>query len=196
MPTLGWTESVPSNTSAVNQYPAFAKSVWTSISLGMAVEHYWNASGGGSDASIGELLPGSSRAFVAALSASSAPNSQMTGRLFLTSDTSRLLVYDSSGTYLVGTPFLQEHATDAKTGYWLRQSGSYTTTVTSGTTLVTFSVPYAAAPQVWQSQDNALWLTGVVTLSTGFFTSTWSALAAGTVNVYWESLGTVSSTSY
>lgn len=197
MPTIGWSESVPSNSSQVVQYPTFAKSIWTAISLGMAVEHYWNASGGGSDASIGDLLPGSSRAFVAAQSASSAPNSQMTGRVFLASDISRLFVYDSSGTYMVGTPFFQEHLISSGTGYWLRQSGSHTTTATTGSTLITFGIPYLSTPYVWQTTDNAQWLVGITTIVTGAtFTSTWSALAAGTVNVYWEALGKVSSSSY
>jgi len=196
MPTLGWTETVPSNTSPVYHYPPFAKSVWTSISLGMAVEHYWNASGGGSDASIGDILPGGSRAYVAAQSASSVPNSQHSGRLFLTSDTSKLLVYDSSGTYLVGSAVFQEHVTDAKTGFWVRQTGSYTTTVTNGSLAITFGIPYNAAPRTWQTSDNAQWLLGVTGEATTGFTSRFSALAAGTMTCYWESLGTVSSVSY
>ena len=195
MPTIGWVESVPSNTSTVGQYPAFIKSVWTAISAGMAVEHYWNASGGASDASAGDLLPGGTRAFIATQSASSLP-SQGTGRLFIAGDVSRLFAYDSSGTYLAGTSFFQEHALSPGASYWVRQTGSFTTTQTSSTTVVTFPIPYAAAPYVFQTADNVQWLTGIVTIAAGTFTSTWSAMAAGTVNVYWEALGQVSSASY
>ena len=196
MSNVTWVESVPSNASAVGHYPSFAKSIWTSISLGMATEHYWNASGGASDASTGELLPGGSRAFFAAQSASSAPNSQYSGRLFLASDVSRLFAYDSSGTYMVGTPFFQEHVTNPGVGYWVRQTGSYTTDVTAGFLAITFGIPYGAVPKLWQSVDNASWLLGVTGEATTGFTSRFSALAAGTVVVTWESLGTVSSASY
>lgn len=196
MPTIGWTEGIPSNASTVGSYPAFIKSVWTAISQGMAVEHYWNGSGGGSDGSTGDLRAGGSRAFVAAQSASSIP-SQGTGRLFLASDVSRLFAYDSSGTFLVGTPFFQEHATSSGTiGYWVRQSGSYTTTQTSGTTTVTYPIPYAQTPSIWQTVDNASWLLTTSGEGADNFVSRFSALAAGTVVVYWESLGLMSSASY
>ena len=199
-----WVETVPSGTSTVGSFPAWSHTMLSAIGSGLGLEHYWPGSGGGSDASIGELLPGGSRAFVAAQSASSAPNSQMTGRLFLASDASRLFVYDSTGTYLVGTAFGGEHASDAGTaGYWVRQSGSFTTTDSSGNTDVTFPVPFVATPVIIQninaSGGAVIIFLGTVTSQTSAsaFRSAWSALAApGSFTVAWEALGIVSSASY
>lgn len=90
----------------------------------MAVEHLWDGTGGASSNSRGRMAAGGSRAFFDVRSNSSAPNSQMTGRLFFASDTSALLAYDSTGTYQVGTPFYDEHATSALTNYYVRQASS------------------------------------------------------------------------
>lgn len=195
MAISAWSEAIPSGASAVGAFPAYARAVWAAISAGLAVEHVWSGSGGGSDASAGDLRPGASRAFVAMQSASSAPASTA-GRAFFTSDTTRLLLYDSTGTYLGGTPFLDEMATDAGTGVWVCQAGSYSTTVT-GNTQVTFPIPFLSAPKVWQTVDNALWLTTQGVPNASFFGSQTSALAggAGTVVVSWEALGTVSARS-
>lgn len=198
-----WVESVPSGTSTVGSFPAWSHTMWSAVGAGLGVEHYWPGSGGGSDVSIGELLPGGSRAFFAAQSASSAPNSQMTGRMFLASDASRLFVYDSTGTYLVGTAFFGEHAASADSGYWARQSGSFTTTDSSGVTDVTFPVSFTTTPYVTQTINAnggaAIILLGTVTSQTSAsaFRSAWSALAApGSFTVAWEALGLVSSASF
>lgn len=195
MAISAWTEAVPSDTSTVGTFPAYARAVWAAISAGLAVEHFWPGSGGGSEASAGDLRPGASRAFVDVRSASSAP-SPTVGRALFTSDTTRLLLYDSTGTYLGGTPFLDEVATDAGAGVWTCQAGSYSTTVT-GNTQVTFPIPFLSAPKVWQTVDNALWLTTQGVPNASFFGSQASALAggAGTVVVSWEALGTVSARS-
>lgn len=199
-----WVETVPSGTSAVGNFPAWTHTLLGAIGSGMGLEHNWPGSGGGSDVSIGDLLPGGSRAFVDVQSASSAPNSQMTGRLFLASDASRLFIYDSTGTYLVGTAFGGEHATDAGTsGYWARQSGSFTTTDSSGNTDVTFPISFVTTPVIIQninaSGGAAIIFLGTVASQTSAsaFRSAWSALAApGSFTVAWEALGLVSSASY
>ena len=195
---MTWTESVPSGTSLVGQFPDYAKSIWTTLALGMAKEHFWPGSGGGSDASIGELLPGGTRAFFAAQSASSIP-SQGTGRFFLASDVSRLFVYTSTATFLVGTPFYDECRSHASGGYMGRQMGSFATTATSGTTVVTFPTAYSAVPQVYQSCSTAVVLLSRQGVAAGQFVSAWSALAAtggASFTVFWESLGTISSASF
>jgi len=200
MAISAWTESIPSGTSTVGTFPAYARAVFAAITAGMAVEHYWNGSGGGSDASTGDLLPGASRAFFAAQSDASAP-AQNIGRVFLASDTSRLLLYDSSGTYLGGTPFLAEHATSANTSYWVRFTGSYSTTATTGSTAITFPTPFVnTIPAVFQSIDTDIWTVAATPIGNGLsaFSSYVSIIALGgaTVTVRWEAIGTVSSASY
>lgn len=193
-----WTETVPSGTSLVGQFPDYAKSIWTTLALGMATEHFWPGSGGGSDASIGELLPGGSRAFVAAQSASSLP-AQGSGRFFLASDVSRLFVYTSSTTVLAGTPFFDETLANPSGGLMARQTGSFATTATSGTTTVTFATAYSAVPQVYQSCSTNVILFSRQGVTAAQFVSAWSALAAtggASFTIYWESLGTMSSASF
>jgi hypothetical protein len=144
-----WTETVPSITSQVGQFPRYAQSVWTSIAIGLARSLYWDGSGNASVASAGGLAPGGSRAFFDVRSNSSAPNSQMTARAFLCSDTSRLYMYDSNATYLAGTPFLEEYQTGPAQGNnVLVQSGTTTLTLNSGNTVftITFPAPFSAAP--------------------------------------------------
>lgn len=147
MSTVSWVESVPSGTSRVGDFPAFARSVWTAITTGLATSLYWDASGGASSASAGGLRPGGSRAFFGPASASSVP-SQGTGRAFLCSDTSRLFMYDSVATWLGGTPFYEEYQSGPPLGNnILMQSGS-TTSTWAGTIRITFPTPFAAPPLV------------------------------------------------
>jgi hypothetical protein len=169
----------------------------------MAVEHYWPGAGGGSDASIGDLAPGGSRAYFDVQSQSSAPGSQQTARLFLASDASRLFAYDSTGTYLVGTAFGGEHATDAGSGYWARQTGSFVSTAASGTTDVIFPVSFLSLPNIVQTitagAGGAVTFLGIVGSQTSLtgFRSSWSAVGApGSRTFSWTALGIVSSASY
>jgi hypothetical protein len=200
-----WVETVPSGTSFVGLFPQWAKTMWTAVGVGMGVEHLFEGSGGGaSGASSGDMRPGGSRAYFDVQSKSSAPGSQQTSRLFLASDVSRLFVYDSTGTYMVGTAFGDEAVSDPTTpGMWARLSGSFTTTATSGTTDVTFAVPFTAFPSIVQTINSAsgaaLTTIGIVTTSSSTlkFRSVWSATAApGTIVIAWTALGPVSSASY
>lgn len=212
MSVSAWTETIPSGTSQVGDFPSYARTAFANIATGLAVEHYWPGSGGGSTDSAGELLPGASRAFVDVQSNSSAPNSQMTGRLFLASDVSRLFIYDSSGTYLVGTPYCSEHSMTylpgsfpypSPTGYWLRQSGSYTTNTQSGSTSITLPIPYLNPPAVFftrlDSGTTAVIIAGdYPSVTTNQINSGWSALGAtvGSFTIGWEALGFASTASF
>src|SRR5439155_19050824 len=91
----------------------------------------------------GDLRPGASLTFVAAQSASSnSGTGTIVGEALFASDTSRLLLYDSTGTWLGGTPFLLEYSgatsngivTDVK-DVLVEFSGQ--TTVTNVSTLTT-----------------------------------------------------------
>lgn len=206
MSAISWTESIPSGTSLVGNAPTDFPRVWKAISSGMTLEHLWNASGGASDASTGELIQGASRTFQVSATQSMASNSQITGRLALITTDSRssfvpyrLLTYDSNGTYLVGSVWLDEHADSPSTGYWVRQSGTISgiTTGVTGST-VTFSIPFTTTPRVYFTQSSASWFVWLGAQNSTVFTSIHSdrAGAAGTLSIYWEALGPVSSASF
>lgn len=108
---IQWIEGVPSGTSAVGLFPPFAQSVWSSIATGMSTELFWPGVGGGSNLSAGVLKPGGSRFFMGTRSQSSnSALGDIVGRGFLCSDQSILLAYDSTGTYLAGSPFCIEYS--------------------------------------------------------------------------------------
>src|SRR5207247_2480802 len=88
-------------------------------------------------------------------SKSSTPTSQSTGRLFMASDVSRLFAYFSAGTYLVGTAFSSENASDASTGYWARETGTLSSSVQANTQHVVFGLPFLATPTIIQSISSA-----------------------------------------
>lgn len=202
MTTIAWTESVPSGTSPVGTTPAYCQDLWPAIASGLATEHYWPGAGGGSDASAGVLLPGASRAFVAARSASSVPNDQMLGRLFFASDTSRVLYYDSTGTYLMGTPFLSEVSGSATSGYHLRQTGSLYTNVNvdNRTSIaITYPIPFLAAPTIQVTPSHISVTLTPVGISAATFASGISTLGVASISdvtIAWEALGIASSASY
>jgi len=199
-----WNEAVPSGTSAVGQFPGWAHAVFSTIGAGLGIENYFLGSGGVSDASHVAARPGGSRAYVDVQSNSSTPTSQSTGRLFLASDVSRLFAYFSTGTYLVGTAFAVETDSDASTGYWARQTGSFTTTALNAQYDVPFAVPYLVAPTVTQSIGTGAGASRVVLIgstpgqsTTTKFRSLWSTVGGvGGFTVFWEALGIVSSASY
>lgn len=203
MATIKWVESVPSNASLVGRAPTDFKSVWTAISLGMAVEHYWAGTGGGSDSSAGYLRPGGSRAYVI-LDTGPPTSSQITGRLAMDLNATSLRVqdlriYESAGTYLVGTPSLDEVQSSAGSNHWHRTAGTITGVATgSGVTVVTFAPSFITAPAVFVQGSSVSWNVGIGTVGTSGFTSTYSTFAgaSGTASIYWEALGLVSSASY
>lgn len=198
--TIQWVESVPSGTSKVGNAPTDFRSVWTAISTAMAREHYWPGIGGGSDASAGDLLPGGSRCFVGAYSASSLPASQGTGRLFLDITNSRLYIYESAASYLGGTSWFNESQSDSSSGYWVRTSGSLAGVSTgSATTVIAFGMTFLVPPSIIHvTGSNTSWDLSLTTSTTTNFTSAYSSYAgaASTLTIYWQALGILSSVSY
>jgi len=195
MTKISWNETIPSITSKVGDFPRYAQSVWTAISNAFAGSNslYWDGSGGFSANSRGELAAGASRPFFDVQSNSSAPNSQMTARAFLASDTTRLLAYESAATYLVGTPSLVEMATDGGAGAWYSYSSqSNLGSVTSSTFTFTFPTVYGAVPQMLYSVGNNCAVSTSV-LTTGGFVSLVSVTGgASGIVLTWRSLGTIS----
>ena len=209
MATIDWNEGNPSGTSKVGDAPDFVRNIWSGLGAGLAESLEWPGSGGGSNASQGELKLGASKTFFEAASASSnAVDETFRARAFFTSNTSRLFVYESDGTHLVGTPRLMERSNDTFSaftqpgGVWVFQHGSYTTTeVGSGSTSisVTFPITYSSngtvsvyqIPSDESYQVCAEWPTNV---TTGGFISRISYIGPSTapaVTIYWEALGIV-----
>jgi len=201
MTVSAWSEVVPSGQSLVGVFPTYARSVWNAVSQGMSLEHFWSGTGGSSDASCGDLLPGASRTYVGAQSASSAPSSQMTGRVFFASDVSRLFIYDSTGTYLIDTLFFDECATSPGSGYWLRQASLSTTLLSSsGTIAVTFPTAYLTTPIVYLQYftTGAPPVVAGCSVTTTGFISSYSFIGGTppTNGLYWESFGTAPSEAF
>ncbi len=210
MATIDWNEGNPSGTSKVGDAPDFVRNIWGGLSVGLAESLEWPGSGGGSVASLGELKLGTSKTFFEAASASSnAVDETFRARAFFTSDTSRLLVYESDGTHLIGTPRLTERSNDTFSaftqpgGIWVFQHGSYITTQAtasgSNSTIVPFPIIYSsnATVSVYQIPSDesyqvcAEWPTNV---TTGGFVSRISYIGPGAnpvVTIYWEALGLV-----
>lgn len=118
MTTILWNETVPSDTSQVAQAPSYWRSEMTAIATGLATDLYWDGSGGASDLSRGVLHPGASRTFVGGASASSYDGGATNlARAFFSSASSTLFVYDSTGTYQVGSPLFMEYGSIASMGY-------------------------------------------------------------------------------
>jgi hypothetical protein len=212
MATIGWNESVPSNTSRVRDFPAFMRSVTTAMATALGTEAlYWTPTSG-SAASVGEMQPGGSRTFFGARSSSSNSNNAKLGqRLLATSDTTELLCYDSAGTYRVGTPYFVEvllgpaissTENSMKTATWVVQSGSSVYPVAGGTNQVTVTYPtaYSRRPpavhvSVGGSSIGVEWMVSISTHTTGgatFDIHPTPGYGPGTnPTVYWSSLGTV-----
>ena len=192
-----WQESVPSNDSFVGNAPVDFKRVWSTVAAGMAVEHFFEGSGGASTASSGDLRLGASRAFVGERSACSVP-SQGTGRVFLDRTNSRLYVFDSAGTYVGGTSWLEEMATSSNGSLWARSAGNVASVpTTSGTTIVAFPFTFAQTPLVNMTSSSISWSFSLVSSTATNFTSCFTswAGAAGTATLYWEALGQLSGAS-
>ena len=197
MANLGsaWTETIPSDASIVGHEPPHLRSVWTSIGLGLGTNLFWPESGGGSQASLGDLRPGGSRAFYdTASNSSSADTTRYLARAFLASDTSRLFVYESDRTLLAGTPYLIEHGTAAGRGVWVETRG--TEVVPSGSVAtINFGIVYDATPTtVFTTFSQRSFSHFVSTLTAGGFVSSFSFTGPGsqsTVTIFWTSTGTI-----
>lgn len=199
-----WVEAIPSGTSLVGNAPTDFPRVWKAVSSGMTVEHLWGASGGASEASTGELLPGASRVFIRDRGAGPGTD-QVTGRMaFITTSSVnsyvpfRLLAYDSAATYLVGTAWLDEYASSAGSGYWLRQSGFTVVGAGANVLRIVFGTAYVGTPTIFYTTSNASWvfstrdsdLTGFNSISSS------RAGAAGTPTMYWESFGSAGDSNF
>src|SRR2546430_4044287 len=96
MPTIGWDESLPSDSENAGLGDDRIRSLKTSLRIGLDGEHVWPSGGG----NVGVHRLGSARAFYAVQSLVSSTGTD--GRLMVASDTSRLFHVGSAGTMLLG----------------------------------------------------------------------------------------------
>ena len=197
MSTIAWNESVPSGTSVVE--PTIARSVWSSLAVGLSEVVYWPGSGGGSVASAGEVRPGRSLAFYGPQSASSNPTLDHVSRAYLASDTSRLFVYGSGQTFLAGSPRVWEHNlryTSPNYTWVVQRSATTGLDGTLTTKAISFPTPYTGAPEVFTSSSATSYIHGVSNITSGGFISEYSyipvaAEAGSNFTLYWYSVGTM-----
>ena len=203
MPVLTWKETLPSETSKVGISPPEIHAHKTAIAQWLGAWLEFPGSGGGSENSAGVLKAGASRALYGAASLSS--NADMgtnKGKVYFTSDTTRLYAYDSSGTYCIGTPSLVEVLTDGDTNnaYVMQSGQSYVSAPNVNTKSYSFShdgvsakrIEFAANPVVVAYTSHTSILLGVSTVTTGGFSSTASWWGSGDTSAYtvcWRASG-------
>lgn len=144
MPTITWTETLPSNASAVGRSPSEIRQHIISTAQGLGAWLEWPGSGGGSELSPGDPKAGAARPYFAPASQHSLASPQ---QLFLTSDTTRLLFTTSAGTVQAGTVRLLEHDTTAGGDMWVMQSGT-TVIPQANNSVITFATAFSDAPSV------------------------------------------------
>ena len=193
MPTIGWDESLPSNTSSAALGDDEIRSMKTNIAGGLSTSMYWPGTGGGSAASAGIMVPGAARTFYAAESAVSAAQD---GQLMYASDTSRLWYVGTTGPVYLGGQFGLECAANPGAGArWAMASG---VTVNGSGTTQAYGVTYVTVPRVVASLQTSLDAGGTVTVqpyASGFSVQAYAADAtaypASTCSIHWMSFGTV-----
>lgn len=192
-----WNENLPSDASAVGLATRDLPTLWRNLALGLATSFYWPGSGNASETSIGELKAGKVRAFFEAQSASSNSNSdKLLARAFFASDTSRLFVYESNGTYLAGTPFYVEHLSNPVAGAWIVQTGNEEVAAAGApvTHNTSFTSTYASEPYVIQTLSHRTMIGGISVITTGGFTSVFSYFGPGAQSLFtirWSAVGTM-----
>lgn len=206
MPTIGWNENEPSDSSGANTGASEIRSLKSNLAGGLSGAIYWPGSGGASAASAGQPVPGAWRAFYGAQSLVSA---YADGAMYVTSDTSRLFGIGSSGTMFIGgAQVVEGPAPGAQNARWVMAAGvsangsafSYGSVMSTTTGAAVLSpLTYNGLPVVTFSL-----FTSALTVAVGYVQTlgTGSALVqavyngggappASSFSVYWQSFGTV-----
>lgn len=197
MATIGWDESVPSDTESAGLGDDRIRSLKTSLRQGLDDEHDWPSAGG--DA--GKHRRGSAKVYVGSQSAVSSSGTD--GKLMHASDTSRLFGVGSGGTTLIGGPRViqaadfpgavpQRHA-------WVEEFGIATTGAPNGagsssTVGITFpNSGFSGIPYVFVQPSFYTYLGGNIanfSVVTQDGASCIVECSAGTRTFAWRSLGT------
>jgi len=192
MTRIIWDENLPSDGSAVGLAPDDLQSLWRNLGQGLRTSLEWSS---------GDLLEGKVRTFLAGQSSSSNSTAKLWARAFFASDTTRLFVYDSTGTYLAGTPYVIEEGRREVGGteaVWVSQSS--TTLVAAAGAPVSLTIPFPTAyanilgetPRVMQTISHRSMTIGLSTITRGGFTSIFSYFGPGSQSaftIHWASVG-------
>lgn len=207
---MTWVENKPQANDPLREIADLLRSQKSEISVGVGKHFFWTESSGASAGeprlSLGSNGPGSARAFYGAQSALSA---QPSGKLFVTSDTSRLYGLTSSATtMLLGSAQAiisggTSEATLPNNTRWHVESGR-TGPLTIGTTLYNqnFTTPYAAAAPLVHAQAGSnnpsvttdVLMVSVLSANSSGFSYQLARIGVNANNsafVYWRSTGTV-----
>ena len=189
---IAWDETREANDDIVGRAPSRIQSIWSAIAVGLATELYWPGSGGGSQASIGELIPGGVNTFFAANSAVSNSATNLS-RAFISSDETRLIAFESAGTYMLGTPRLLEHADVPVGRAWVSLSG-FTEIAGAGTPTsvsIDFDSSFSTFAGVQITLSEGSFTQSISTETTGGFTAAFSYIGSGSqsdMTLYWDAL--------
>lgn len=191
MPTIGWDETSPADGSGANTGASAIRSLKSNLAGGLSGAIYWPGSGGASNASAGQPVPGAWRAFYGKQSTVSA---YADGAMQVTSDTSRLFGVGSTGTMFLGSASALEHTTYPGTNVrWVMASGVTVSStsfafgpVYNGLPIVTFSVTTSGVTSVIGVLDSLTSSQARVIA----YNATGLPLGSATT-VYWQSVGTV-----
>jgi len=193
MSNIVWNENLPSDASAVGLAPDDLQSLWRNLGRGLETSLDWSS---------GDLQEGKVRTFFATQSASSNSNdAKLRARAFFASDVSRLFVYESNGTYLVGTPFFIEEGRREVGGteaVWVSQSSTTLVAAAGSPSRLTIPFPTAYAnilgetPRVMQTISHRSMTVGLSTITRGGFTSIFSYFGPGSQSaftIHWTAVG-------
>jgi hypothetical protein len=185
----------PAQASVASSGDDWFRSFATSIATGLSSGFLWPGSGGGSLASAGVSLLGNGR--LARAGNSAVTGGYGDGFLLLNQNHISLHHIGSTWTGLLGHSKMEDHGSGA--GRWVTQASGFSILASDGsfgTKNVSFSSTYAVAPPwvfVAEGSGSAQYLLNVSSVTTGGFSSVWSALAASLVDisVFWQSEGTI-----
>lgn len=202
-----WNELKPGAHDPLSEFPSAVTTNAIAFRTGLEKHSFWTDSSGVSAGiprlSDGSFGPGSFRAFFAPLSSLSTAASTakpLAGRLYITSDTSRLYGFTSTGTVPLGSRnivvFIGTSGTTILSGVrTLVQTGSLLSV--PGSSTVTFGTAYAVAPlveiQVQSSGTTHFGSAKANTVTATTFSSSLSAVYGdnSAMTILWRSIGTV-----
>lgn len=205
MPT-NWNENKPEGSDLLSEFPSVATQNAIAFRLGIEQHSFWTDSSGASAGvprlSVGSFGPGAARAFfdiASNVSSVLSTTKPLSGRLFVTSDTTRLYAFSDATAVPVGSPralvFLgSSGATTPSNTRILVQQGK--TAVSASTSTVAFATAYATAPALQMTAEStATTQLGLVlflgSTTTNFTVRSQAVFGAAPANVYWRSIGSV-----
>jgi hypothetical protein len=189
-PTIGWDESLPSDSESAGLGDDRIRSLKTSLRIGLDGEHVWPSGGG----DVGVHRLGSARPYYGAQSLVSSTGTD--GRLMVTSDTSRLFHVGSGGTMFLGGATALSAGSQPVGGsrfYWATEFGSDSFQVGQGSRAVVFpNSGFSGAPFVFVTCSGgsfAIGVSGANTTNLGF-TAVYTPVQGSLVGFNWLSIGT------